>query len=179
MELSAALRKARQVVDHLKPWCDKIEIAGSIRREIHFVKDIEIVCVPKGVTSHVSVQASLLDQPDCKVHHSRPCAGFIQAVNDFRKVKGDPTGRYTQRQMNDGSLIDIFIGTADNFGYLLAIRTGSAKFSKRLVKQAGDNGFFLRDGYVYKDGQPIQCPDEATIFKMAKMQFTEPKNRNI
>lgn len=38
---------ALKLVERLHPYCEKIEIAGSIRRGKPLVKDIEIVTIPK------------------------------------------------------------------------------------------------------------------------------------
>jgi DNA polymerase/3'-5' exonuclease PolX len=37
----------REVVDLLSPVCERIEVAGSVRREKAFVGDIEILCAPR------------------------------------------------------------------------------------------------------------------------------------
>lgn len=45
--LSEAKTIALEIYELLKPHCERIKIAGSIRREKAFVNDIEIVCIPK------------------------------------------------------------------------------------------------------------------------------------
>lgn len=42
---------ACQIVNALRPQCERIEIAGSIRRQKQWVGDIEIVYIPSIVTS--------------------------------------------------------------------------------------------------------------------------------
>lgn len=42
-----ALTIAELVVAQLAPHCERIQIAGSIRRKSRTVKDVEIVCIPK------------------------------------------------------------------------------------------------------------------------------------
>ncbi len=47
MRFEKAYSIAERVMKLLKPFCDRIEIAGSLRREKEEVKDIEIVAIPK------------------------------------------------------------------------------------------------------------------------------------
>ncbi|GAH73129.1 unnamed protein product, partial [marine sediment metagenome] len=49
------LEKAKVIAENLKsllaPVCEKIEVAGSIRRQKPDVGDIELLCIPKYVAS--------------------------------------------------------------------------------------------------------------------------------
>jgi DNA polymerase/3'-5' exonuclease PolX len=47
MELERAQIIANQVKEKLEPYCERIETAGSIRRRRPWVKDIDLVCIPK------------------------------------------------------------------------------------------------------------------------------------
>lgn len=47
MKLEHARILANEVVQLMAPYCERIEVAGSIRREAAEVKDIEVVCIPK------------------------------------------------------------------------------------------------------------------------------------
>ncbi|NJD23354.1 MAG: hypothetical protein FIA82_11915 [Melioribacter sp.] len=97
-------------------------IAGSIRREKKESGDIEIVCMPKNI---------LIDDPErmftqTLVRHPE----FVKIINSLEKVKGDAEGKYTQRILPEGIKLDLFTATPDNWGYILAIRTGPEGFSK-------------------------------------------------
>lgn len=45
---------SKRIVKHLKPYCKRIEIVGSIRRKEKNPKDIDIVLIPKNVDNLVS-----------------------------------------------------------------------------------------------------------------------------
>lgn len=45
-DLRTAAQKAHELFDLLRPACDAMEVAGSIRRRAATVKDIELVVVP-------------------------------------------------------------------------------------------------------------------------------------
>ena len=80
------------------------------------IGDIDIACVPNPGSY------------EGKVSH-----GFAEAVNSFEKVKGDPAGRFARRLMENGTSVDFFISTLDTFGAMMAFRTGSANFYKRVI----------------------------------------------
>lgn len=46
MRLEAAQELARRLVDHMRAYCQRIEIAGSIRRGANEIKDVELVITP-------------------------------------------------------------------------------------------------------------------------------------
>ena len=61
IKLAQARKWADKIVAELDPLCDRIEVAGSIRRRRPEVHDIDIVCIPKlktAVNARVSRSAS-------------------------------------------------------------------------------------------------------------------------
>ena len=42
---------AEKLILDLKPFCDKVEVAGSIRRQRPEVGDIEIICIQKNINT--------------------------------------------------------------------------------------------------------------------------------
>ena len=43
MELQEAQKFANQIVEHISPFCERIAVAGSIRRRKPIVRDVDIV----------------------------------------------------------------------------------------------------------------------------------------
>src|SRR5690242_17561878 len=98
--LAAAWELANRVLTELAPFCERIKIAGSIRREKPEVKDLEIVCIPK--THRVPGPADLFGPgPDT----TEVVPGFIEAVNRYRAIKGRPEGKYTQRVVQEAGIV--------------------------------------------------------------------------
>src|SRR5687767_9873869 len=108
MDYPAALEIARRAEAALAPYCQRIAIAGSIRRQRPQVKDIEIVAQP------------LQEPADLFGHELVAHQGFCAVVNQWRAIKGQPTGKYTQRRLPDGINLDLFIADPDNWGLTLA-----------------------------------------------------------
>lgn len=174
MELLKALNIAENIVRQLKPHCDRIEIAGSIRRKKPEVKDIEIVCIPKQVQ-----QTNIFQE----VIGSTPSPGFIELVSSWEKVKGDPKGKYTQRILPDGIKLDLFMVNTDNWGLQLAIRTGSAEYSHKVLASTWvKRGYKAEEGILYKKskpGIPVPVREERDLFLLLNLTYKEPEQRNL
>lgn len=162
--LELARRLASQVVMALRPYCDVIEVAGSIRRQKAEIGDIEIVCIPK-----LLPKFDMFQSETGKERHP----GFKQAVNQWKFVKGDAAeGKYMQRVMvfeiGDESKeikIDIFTAKLESWGYILTIRTGSAEFSKYLAECWKKAGYHGDEGYLKDpDDKIIPVETEEKLF---------------
>lgn len=174
MKLEEAIKIAAHVFAYLAPYCEKIEVAGSIRRKKPNVKDIEIVCVPK----EVLVMHDLFNE-DVTQRDPR----FVCAVNVWPKVKGEPTGRHTQRIIpyEDGKKsikLDLFMCRPDNFGVIFAIRTGPADFSQNMIaKRAYEVYMRIQGGMLIRNGEALNVPDEETLFKYLQLPYMPPEER--
>jgi DNA polymerase/3'-5' exonuclease PolX len=158
MKLEDALNIASNVVGQLSPYCSRIEIAGSVRRQKPEVKDIEVVCIV--------VPERLND--------------FAQVVNQWKKIKGEPTGRYTQRLLPEGINLDLFIARPENWGLIFALRTGSANFSYRILATGWVKlGYKSVNGMLTKDGQQIPVREEEDLFELLDIPYIDPNQRNL
>jgi DNA polymerase/3'-5' exonuclease PolX len=166
MDYAIALTQAQDIVKQLAPYCERCEIAGSIRRRKAFPKDIEVVAIPKMVTS------GLFDDETC-VH-----PGFCAVVDQWARVKGYPTGRYTQRLLPTGMKLDLFMADDDSFGNILLIRTGDADFSRWMMGSLlPTRGYRAHDGYLWKDDQRLSTPEETDVFDLAGLPYRDPWDR--
>lgn len=161
MKLSEAQQIAQKVLEQLKPYCEKCEIAGSIRRQKPEVKDIEIVCIPK------PYETGLFE------------SGIATIVNQWQKVKGELPCKYTQRILPEGIKLDLFFAEPGNFGAIYLIRTGDWEFSKKFMGVILPmHGYKQQDGYVHFEGKKVNVPMEKILFEKVGMRFIEPKDRN-
>lgn len=110
-----------------------------------------------------------------KLYQRHP--GFVQAVNMLEKVKGEPTGKYTQRILPEGINLDLFMANKDNWGYILAIRIGPDGYSKYLADTWVKQGYKGVDGMLIKNGQPIPIPEEKDLFWLLGLEYVEPEYR--
>lgn len=174
MTLAYAKPIALALVEELRPHCERIHIAGSIRREKPLCRDIEVVAIPK------PYQTGLFAD------------GIAEVISQWEKIKGELPCKYTQRRiakirLANGSLmalsesvaLDLFFACHDNYGYILALRTGSAEFNMtKLMPALKGNGYHLADGFVHYAGKRIAVPEELDLFRRAGMShYIEPKMR--
>ncbi|MFH1233369.1 MAG: hypothetical protein V1649_01820 [Patescibacteria group bacterium] len=157
-----AYKIALEVVEQLKPHCERIEIAGSIRRKKAEVGDIEVLIKPK------PYEVGLFE------------SGIATVVNKWKCVKGKLPCKYTQRILPSGIKLDLFTATAENWGLAFALRTGSAEFSRRVLASGWvREGFKGVGGYLYRDGERYEVREEKDLFKLIGVPYAEPENRNL
>jgi DNA polymerase/3'-5' exonuclease PolX len=168
MKHAQALILAEDARNALTPYCGRICIAGSIRRQRPEVKDIEIVVVPKHVPAGLFSDELEVDP------------GFCAVANRWPKVKGEPTGRYTQRVLPGSMKLDVFIVEADSWGWQLCLRTGSAGFNQDvLITAMHQQGYESDGGCLQRGGQPIATPEEVDVFRILKLPWVEPWAREV
>ena len=162
MKLDQAMTIAERVKTQLMPYCDRIEIAGSIRRHKPEVGDIEVVLIPKPYD--IGLFAS----------------GIALIVNTWTKVRGELPCKYTQRMLPDGIALDLFSATKKNWGLIYAIRTGSADYSHRVLARGWvRNGYKSANGMLSRNGVVVQVHEEHDLFRLAGVQWVEPEARDI
>lgn len=134
------LKLARHIVTklyhRLSPHCDLFDPAGSVRREKNEVGDIEIVCLPK----KQKVGAIDLFGNDDRKEVVRE--EFTLAIKSLGKIEmGKTDGRQMKIILDRefDSLIthdiqlDLFMPQRDDYYRQLAIRTGSAEYSHKVI----------------------------------------------
>jgi DNA polymerase/3'-5' exonuclease PolX len=170
MKLEDAQRIAAEAVADLAPFCARIEIAGSIRRRRPEVGDIEIVAISKRELN-----------PDSLLPEYERSPGFIATVNRWPAIRGQATGKYTQRLLPEGIKLDLFTACLDNWGLILAIRTGSAAFSRKVLACGWVRAGFRSVGGLLRDARneitPIQ--EERDLFRLICEPWREPWGREI
>ena len=168
MNLNQATEIAERIRTELAPFCERVEIAGSIRRRKPEVGDIEIVAIPR------IVEAGLLwSNPE-----THP--GFCIAVNRYQAIKGKPRGKYTQRLLPEGINLDLFMARPENWGLIFAIRTGSAEYSHRVLAAGWcQAGYHSMDGMLVKGLHKIPVREERDLFNLIGLPWSDPWERNL
>lgn len=182
--LEAAREIAQKYISDLAPYCDRIEIAGSIRREKPAVHDIEIVAIPKLETKAdmfgtVTGYTSQVDQE------------IVRLASKWGAVfkKGGP--KYKQLALAEGLNLDLFLVTPPaHWGVIFAIRTGPSDFSNQLVTAKRYRTHENRPGFLpsyakSEDGQIMHretgevypMPEEEDFFKFCGLDYIRPKDR--
>lgn len=179
LTLREAQIEARCILDVLAPHCDRIEVAGSIRRGKPFVNDIEIVCIPKRETT--PAPTDMFGEPigPAKVVNTPAFAAAVRVLAT-EVVKGDPvSGRYVQFITANGVKVDLFMAVPENWGYIFLIRTGSADFSKMIATRWTQLGYKGVDGFLVRNGITCFFREEAELFDALGMTTPPPHEREM
>lgn len=164
MQLIEGQQRAKQIIEKIQPYCQRIEVAGSVRRLKPEVGDVEIVAVPKAE---------------------------IEAMRSLRQIvnndwgppkKGAFPSKYTcVRGLLD---IDFWWTTPTKFGLIYFIRTGSDDFVTRALAywKTITKGGFCRGGQFYKpDGHGnftvVETPEELDVFNALDIKWVSPEKR--
>lgn len=175
MKRDIALNIAHQIVALLEPFCDRVEIAGSLRRKNFNIGDIDIVCIPK-------VEQDSADLFGNKFYR---VPGFSDAVNKIGNIFiGKPdTGKRVGIHHKSGIPIELYITDELNWGYIFFIRTGPAEYSHGMAKKwclkgyHGENGKLYKNADGGKDKQHIILKEEKDLYEVLGYEYIEPENR--
>lgn len=167
-----ALAVAEELRGLLEPHCERIEIAGSLRRQKPDVGDIELLCVPKPAESiwHTDALDAAL-------------SGLMgDGVLNFRlNGRGSrtygPLNKYLTH-LASGIAVDVFSTDLDHWGAALLIRTGPKEMNVRMMTRCAGLGF---KGYVYgirnRQGEDMAVPDEESVFRLLGWDYVPPEQR--
>jgi DNA polymerase/3'-5' exonuclease PolX len=171
--LGRAEEIADEVLKLLETSCERIVIAGSIRRRKPEVGDIEILAIPKygGLSCHVN----LLDQETLDLMH--------RGILDFRLSK---RGRRAFGQKNklmvhlpSGLAVDVFSTDERCWPVALVARTGGKVTNQRIAVAAIRKGCHLQaygSGFSTPQGDVI-CKSERDVFEFVGLPYLEPEQR--
>lgn len=168
VKLARARRIAEAVVEAVRPFCDRIEIAGSIRRQRPEPNDIDLVAL-------VNDQEAVSE---------------IFASRDARIVKSGP--ELLQVLLKDDTQIDFWMARGPielpdlfdrrllpgNFGSVLLCRTGSRLHNIYLVGAARQLGLVWHphDG-LFRDKECLASEEEEHILRALRLEFVPPDQR--
>ena len=156
-----------------------------MRRGVALVRDIEIVAQPKMKSSGLFPDQQRSELDDALADMSTLGHLAIQKVGTKYK-------QYILATLRPPIKFDLFIATEYNWGLILAIRTGPAEFSKRMVTQRSkggllDDDYFVDEGRVWmrkggddRSGSVSQpMVDEADFFNLLSCGWVEPGERHL
>ncbi len=172
MSYDIALTLAQTVVIDLAPTCERIEIAGSIRRKKPEIGDLEVVCIP------AAAEIPSLFGPE-KISALDEHLNFIIRRRGWRIIKNGQW--YKQFDIGPCNL-DLFITTPEKFGCVFTIRTGSPEFSHRLVTKKRLGGLCpaymsFNAGRLWNNGVAIATPEERDVFVALGLKWIPPEER--
>lgn len=176
MDLVSAQNIGDRIIDSLSNCTTRAVVAGSVRRCKPEVKDIEIVAI---VNDYNKLFAQLRQ-------HGRFIKPGVPEIVDWPpKINA----KYIRMFLNGGIKLDLFVGSSDNWGALLCMRTGSgvgpdgnvhhgfipAMF--RRWKRVSGGGKMVGCQPTMPDGLQLSVPEEHDYFDLLGVQWVEPQKR--
>jgi len=168
---------ADDLINDVTPFCNRIEIVGSLRRLKPCVNDIDIIAIPKLLEMDDEtlfgepVQENLLERK-----LSQMCLlGQLQLEANGTKIK-----RFLKTVDGDTVPIDIYFATDQTWWTLLLIRTGSRNHNIKLARRAIELQMHLKadgSGLLAPDGSLFQIHSEEAIFLHLGLSYRPPEER--
>lgn len=164
---------AIDLLNRLDRACDRLLIAGSLRRQKREIGDIELVVLPR-----MDPVADLFGESVPGLARSVLDDALAQ-LGDLHYTKNGE--RYKQFEC-EGRSIDLFIATPETWGCVATIRTGSADFSKWLVTARKYGGacpshLHFKDGRIWNGARALDTPGEHDVFAALEQPWVEPVDR--
>lgn len=172
MHLAEAEKLAEKITAQLAPFCERLEIAGSIRRRREWVNDIDLVALPK--------PGQLEAFRERVTRHTTP---VISGAQNLIVRLGSLAGSKPPVQLDifiaQPAERDLVTSKPGNFGSLLLCRTGSKEHNVYLVQYAKPLGLTWNPYHGVYDGHGhcLASETEQDIFAALTLDFVPPEKR--
>lgn len=177
---SEALNAARELCKLIGPFCERIVVAGSLRRMKSEVGDVEILYIPRyevrSADLFSSAQFNLADEVIERLVSDGILAKRVSAA-----------GRTSWGELNklavhsSGVPIDLFRTNETSWWNYLVCRTGPADSNTRIAAAAIRRGFRWHpygSGFTrIRDGKEFPMTSEAAVFEFVGLRYTSPSER--
>jgi DNA polymerase (family 10) len=186
---AVAFPVAADLVARMSAPCERVAVAGSLRRGKGLVGDIEIVAMPW-----------LLDEPDGlwgtrkvsaldRLLSNLVAAGLLAGAESVGKVAAMGERYQKFAHVESGLQVDLFIVRPPaQWGVIFLIRTGPAEFSQWLVTEARRRHFHVTGGALHRGSmgcipstscEVVDTPDEPAVFAALGMEYLRPAERGV
>ena len=162
LNLTDAQKVAEQVKTSIFPCCEKLEIAGSLRRQRSTVHDVDFVITTKTDANWLKINETL------KRLKAKP---LCQGNNVMKSLVPCEKGYFQ---------VDFYRAQPSTFGVHLLIRTGSAEHNMWLAGYAISKGMRIKysEGLT-KEDKIIAGEDETGVFTALGLICPSPNEREI
>ena len=157
--LSRALNIGDAIVDALRrhPASERVELAGSARRQADSVKDLDIIATASDPGALVRALGEL----------------------DLIESASAPNQNAARGRTHTGLPVDLRVVEPENFGNLLQHFTGSAAHNVALREAAVRRGLHVSEYGILDDetGETLRCATEEEVYSRLGLTFPEPELR--
>lgn len=175
-----ALPVAEEILTRLKPCCERLAIAGSLRRGKAEVGDIEILYVPKMARRPDGLfDERIVSVADEVIEQLFEAGYFAKRQN---RLGGHTWGVSNKLAIHvpNGIPVDLFSTGAECWWVSLVVRTGGKETILRLTTGAQRQGATLNaygPGVTWSDGTVTPATSEEHVFELCGVKYLEPIQR--
>lgn len=181
-----AIAVAKELCDALKPHCERLIVAGSLRRRRMEVGDVEILYIPKLRPVEIpaedffqAARVGQLDDAEARLDWLLEQGVIAQR----RNVRGATTWGAKNKlavHVASGIPVDFFASSEASWFNYLVCRTGGAETNVRIASAAKAKGWQwnpYRAGFS-RDGEPeFFAKSEQDVFEFVGLPYREPWER--
>lgn len=179
MNLQQAQGYAEAIAGWLRPYCWRIEIAGSIRRRRPVCNDVDIVCIPK-LEERQDLLGNLLEVRNLLLEFLISYVSAVSPKAAWRsgtEPKADAVNLLVTLPKCE---LDLWCANEANFATRLLCRTGSREHNIWLASRAIDRGFHWAPYHGLKrGGHTVQAREEADIYRALDLDYIAPEMRDL
>lgn len=177
---------AHQLHADLAPGCDRLEIAGSIRRCKPDPRDIELVAIPRRTTAPVlDLFGAVVASRGENLLDDALSALWLRGEWQYDLALRRNGPKYKRlRHVATDICCDLFITTPECWGVIFTIRTGPGDFSQELVTRARRMGMVVDEGRLWKvhrdeSRTAVETGKEEQFFAALGLRWVAPPARSV
>lgn len=182
-----AVAVAKALCDVLKPLCERLIVAGSLRRRRAEVGDVEILYVPKLRTVEVPAEdmfeaprTALVDEVDAQLDWFLENGVIRQRLNINGSVAWGEKNKLAVHVASEMP-VDFFMATEANWFNYLVCRTGGQESNVRIASAAKARGWQWNpygEGFTrLTGGVNYAVRSERDVFEFVGLPYQEPWER--
>ena len=176
------MKVAAELCAALKPVCERLIVAGSLRRRKPTVGDVEILYIGKTEVRQdladmfASITVNLADEAISALEKS----GTLERRKNVNGSEMYGPKNKLMRHRASGLPVDLFAAAEKTWWVSLVVRTGSKEMNLRLTTGAQRKGATLNaygSGVTWSDGTKTDATSERHVFELCGVEYLEPENR--
>lgn len=180
------LRVADELCAALQPVCERITVAGSLRRQKPTVGDVEILYIrmteirPDPDDMFATITVNLADEVIAELERT----GVLERRRNVNGSEMFGPKNKLMRHRASGMPVDLFAATPENWWNYLVCRTGPAESNTRIATAAQHRGwkwhpygtgFSRENDEGEREEFTVTCEED--VFRFVGMPFAEPWDR--
>ena len=178
---SIGMKVAAELCAALKPVCEKLVVAGSLRRRKPDVGDVEILYIGKTEVRQdpadmfASITVNLAEEAIAALEKS----GALERRKNVNGSEMFGPKNKLMRHRATGLPVDLFAATTENWHNYLVCRTGPAASNTRICMAAQERGWKWNPygaGFS-RDGEIRAMASEEEVFAFVGLPYAPPEER--